>query len=233
MERYEDGLELDSILKHISKKEVYWYFRHYFFNKRIIIDDRLATKKQLEEIHLYLFSIIIGFNLKNENQISSEERTKIFHHYLKSCIYYASLSENHNHVYLTKKEKELISLYKEWYELIKIIEESKVKNKVLNIAPKEFIEAFKKMKFHDNLKKLAKIDEVLSTSIFTFSEKLKKKDTDQLIKFTYNSILKSVYNVGDSMPSSIFGNRRAYTLNKLDWSNLINLLYKPPPDVTL
>ena len=76
---------------------------------------------------------------------------------------------------------------------------------------------------------------LLSEDVFEYSlimETAPSEPRGDLIKFTYELILKSVYNVGKSKPTSIIGGR-AYTLNKLDWSNLINLLYKPPPDVTL
>jgi nitrogen regulatory protein PII len=211
-------------------------------NILVYIDEKLAAKKQLDTIRLYLLNIIIfkDFTISNEKEI----KQKAYIYYLQSCIKH-SIELDINSDYTVDLEigtyqidpvlGEVIFLFKDWNPFINLIR-SQVKVRknemILEIKPNEyFIALFNEKGMKDNLNKLILKDRFLSTHIFPFKDTVGKIRVDhKYINFFYKILVDISLKVDSNYarPSQ----KRYYrilNINNLSDQRLNNLLFDDIP----
>lgn len=220
-------------------------------NKLVYIDAKLATKKQLNTIRLFLLNII------NFNEITpcveKEVKANLYPYYLKSCVKHSiELDINSNYTIdlemgtfqVEQDLGEIIFLYKEWYLFINLIRSqievrtraSGINKKILNIKPSEdFIALFNLKQMKDKLDLLMSKDKFLKTDIFPFKDTLGKiREDDKYVNFFYKILVDIAFEI-DSEYTKI-GQTRYYKIlknNDLTEQVLNNFLFDDIPEVVL
>lgn len=229
-----------SIAHSLSHFELYEYFEDYFFKTfDLYIDKKRIDAGLSNKVKLHLISLI-------KDKHGNYDKKVMYHHYLKSCIYY-SHDLDHNQIpknFISQETLETINLFSEWYDFVKLLEKIKKSKKLKekyfyylpNETPKEFKELFIQKSMFENIGELRKRDKFLNSDIFPFKNTFGKIKTTSkmaesfyilLINVLYNGTLKS--STKDSKPI------KRYILEDINFekSNLINLLHKQLPEYIL
>jgi len=209
----------------------------------LIIDEKLANNKRIEEVKLMVLKSIIDensaiFDLK-------EDKKLIYHYYLKSSLFYAShfIVNSYADNILSSYSPDtlrVIELFYSWLDFIIILENSKKKRGRSYTLPtkptEEFIQLFVENNFELTLKELIEKDILLSTGLFPLKGSVRKiNDAGKLINSFYSLLVRVLYN-GTSTTYDVNGRReKLYKLNETDLfeGNYYNLLYKLVPEFVI
>ena len=202
-------IENESYLDYFSVYQLYFELENFFIgeDKEVYIDDKKASKKELETIKLYLLNIIVTSDLQTiKDDDYKEIKTNLFIYYIQSCLKHsevAILNGDLNKILtyeLGKNKGKDVMLYIEWLPFIKLlINQIKIvkgrtgneDRSIIETKPNnDFKELFKEMKMGDNLMELLKIDYFLNTAIFPFNDTLSRlKNEEKIINFFYGLLL--------------------------------------------
>jgi len=187
-----------------------------------------------DKIRLILLNLVIG----NTDNV---DKTKLYHQYIKSCIYNSSLVDLNNEFLIETQDKdeiESIKLFKEWKLFIRLLESKKEnvksRHKLPNKPFREFKALFRQRNMKGNIKNLRNFDHILNTDIFPFNDTFKKIKTEpQMVNAFYKLLIYSYFN-GELKPSTKKGKRiYQYVFDEFNNSDIINLQFKDLPEFIL
>ncbi|MFN4152997.1 MAG: hypothetical protein ACK4IX_18785, partial [Candidatus Sericytochromatia bacterium] len=167
---------------------------------------------------------------------------ELYHLHLKSCIHFSNQLDTNliNDNFISSEELEMISLFKDWYDFILLLEKLKQpykgKYKLPNEMPKEFKQLFSSKYMFENINELRKKDKFLSSDIFPFKNTFGKlKSSSKMADSFYKLLINVLYN--GKLRATTKNNEiiRRYILEDLNFENakLINLLHRQLPEVIL
>ncbi len=225
------------IADNLSSYELWEYFQvNFLMVSDLYVDNKKVSETNyLNQIHLILFSLITNNNPNIDKKI-------LYYNHLKSCIHYSKILDL-NEVpenFISERELKTIKLFKEWFDLVELLEDLKETNKkderLPNTAPKEFIDLFLLKSIDKNIKELISVAGFLSLGMFPFKDTFSRiKSPKKMAESLYVLLVSVLYN-GKLTSSTKNGKPiRFYKLEKIDFenSNLNNLLHKQLPEEIL
>lgn len=225
------------IADNLSPYELWEYFQiNFLMASDLYVDNnKVSEMYYLNQIQLMLLSLITNKNPDTDKKI-------LYHDYLKSCIYFSNVL-NTSEIptnFISERELKAINLFKEWFDLVELLEVlkevKKKENRLSNTAPKEFVDLFILKSMDKNIKEIISVAGLLSLGIFPFKDTYSRiKEPKKMAKSFYNLLVAVLYN--GKLTSSTKNNKpiRFYKLEKIDFenSNLTNLLHKQLPEEIL